>query len=262
MFEKEEEMTLSVLIPVRNEPECVAIIIKVLEALIDVPHELLVITDDPNDSTVPVIRSMSSRFSNLKHVENRSGRGVLNAVRAGVMSARGKYVMIYAADEIGPVLAIPKMLEWMDRGCDFVSGTRYAKGGRRYGGSWIGHVLSRTANAIFNLMTATALSDCTTGLKIFRKEVFEKFDLSASGAGWSFAFDMAISAQVMKLKIAEVPIVSIDRLFGGVSSMRLLPWIRSYIRCFIKGLRALPPWHSPKPHLTLLPCKDNDSIFH
>lgn len=255
------EILLSILIPVRNEPECVAIIVRVLEALIEVPHELLLVTDDPSDSTVPVIQSMSHNFKNLRHVENPLGRGVLNAVCSGVKVARGQYVLIYAADEIGPVLAIPKMLDWMERGCDFVSGTRYAKGGKRYGGSWIGHVLSRTANAMFNLFTATALSDCTTGLKIFRKELFDRFDLRSSGTGWSFAFDMAIAAQVMNLKIAEVPIVSIDRLFGGVSSMRLVPWIRSYIRCFIKGVRALPPWRTPRPCLNLLH-KDDYSILN
>lgn len=240
---------VSVLIPVRNEPECISIIVKVLEALLDVPHELLVITDEPQDSTIPTIGLLTQKFPNLKHIQNLRGRGVLNAVCAGVAASHGKYAMIYAADEIGPVLAIPKMLALMEKGCDFVSGTRYAKGGKRYGGSKIGHFLSRSANSLFNLFTATALSDCTTGLKIFRRELFSQFDLSQAGTGWSFAFDMAIQAQVLGMRLGEVPIVSIDRLFGGESSMRLIPWIRSYIKCFIKGVKILPPWRSPKPQL-------------
>ncbi len=253
---EENKTLLSILIPVRNEPESILIIVKVLEALVEVPHELLIVTDNPTDTTVPVIQSLSQKYKNVNHVQNIMGKGVLNAVRSGIEAARGKYVLIYAADEIGPVLAIPKMLDLMKKGCDFVSGTRYAKGGKRYGGSLIGHLLSRTANAMFNLATATALSDCTTGLKIFRRHLFHKFDFKSAGSGWSFAFDMAIAAQVMGWKIGEVPIVSIDRLFGGASSMRLVPWVRSYISCFLKGLKALPPWHSPKPRLNLLPCQD------
>lgn len=245
------EIQLSVLIPVRNEPESIFVITRVLEALLEFPHELLIITDDPSDKTIPVINDLRQKFANVKHVQNQFGRGALNAVRAGVQAAIGKYVMIYAADEIGPVLAIPKMLEMMEKGCEFVSGTRYAKGGKRYGGSMIGHILSRTANALFNLATATALSDCTTGLKMFRREIFDRFDFQNPGTGWSFAFHMAIEAQVMRLKIAEVPIVSIDRLFGGQSSMRLIPWIRSYLKYFFRGLRRLPPWHSPKPRLEI-----------
>lgn len=244
-------MLLSVLIPVRNEPESVSVIGRVLESLLEFPHELLFITDDAADRTIPVLRDLSQKFQSIKHVENKLGRGALNAVRAGANAAKGKYIMIYAADEIGPVLAIPKMLDLLEKGCEFVSGTRYAKGGKRYGGSLIGHILSRTANALFNLATATALTDCTTGLKMFERGIFERFSFDKGGTGWSFAFDMAIQAQVMGLKLGEVPIVSIDRLFGGQSSMKLIPWIRSYLRCFSRGMKELPPWRSPKPRLEM-----------
>jgi glycosyltransferase involved in cell wall biosynthesis len=243
---------LSVLIPVRNEPESAFIIGRVLESLLEFPHELLFITDDASDQTVPVIRDLSQKFPNIRHVENQFGRGALNAVRAGAAVAKGKHLMIYAADEIGPVLAIPKMLELLEKGCEFVSGTRYAKGGKRYGGSLLGHILSRSANALFNIVSSTALTDCTTGLKMFQKGVFDRFTFDPKGTGWSFAFEMAIQAQVLGLKLGEVPIVSIDRLFGGQSSMRLLPWIRSYLRCFSRGTQQLPPWYSPRPRLEII----------
>lgn len=251
-FEREDliiqnDITLSILLPVRNEPESVAIIVKVLNALVEVPHELVIITDDPNDTTIPIINTLTKRFLNVKHVSNQNGIGVLNAVRAGVSEAKGKYILIYAADEIGPVLSIKNMLNLLDLGCDLVSGTRYAKGGKRYGGSFIGHILSRTANSLFNLLSATVLTDCTTGLKMFRKSIFDNFNLKNSGKGWSFAFQMAISAQVLGYNVGETPIVSIDRLFGGKSTFRLLPWALSYAKCFIMGLRKLPFWHKPKP---------------
>ena len=82
-------------------------------------------------------------------MHNTRGRGILNALRAGVEAAQGKYVLIFAADEVGPVLAIDDMIALMDAGCEFVSCTRYAHGGRRLGGSWIGGVLSRLANRLF-----------------------------------------------------------------------------------------------------------------
>jgi dolichol-phosphate mannosyltransferase len=247
-MESQKELILSVLMPVRNDETSVAVIVKVLNALVNVSHELLVVTDDPLDTTIPVIEHLSLTYKNLRHISNKEGIGVLNAVKAGVKAAKGKYVLIYAADEMGPVLAIDDMLTLMDSGCDFVSGTRYSKGGKRYGGSIIGHLLSRVANSLFNFVSATALTDCTTGLKIFRRELFEKFELTP-GSGWSFAFQMAISAQRMGLRIGEVPIVSIDRLFGGQSTFKLIPWICSYSRGFVMGVFKLPPWYSPKPIL-------------
>ena len=53
---------------------------------------------------------------------------------------------------------------------DFVSSTRYSKGGKRLGGSLIGSILSRTANKLFNLLSNVPLTDCTTGIKLFKKK--------------------------------------------------------------------------------------------
>jgi dolichol-phosphate mannosyltransferase len=240
---------LSVIVPVRNDAPSVEVMVRVLSAIIDRPHEILVVYDDLKDTSIPVIERLRPRFAQLRGVHNAAMRGVLPALRAGIAAARGRYVMIFAADEIGPVLAIDRMLGLMDKGCDFVSATRYSGGGRRYGGSLIGHALSRTANALFTLCSATALTDCTTGIKMFRREIFGRLGVVGIGAGWSCAFEMAIRAQAMDLKVGEVPIVSIDRLFGGESTFQPIPWIVAYLKIFAWGVRALPPWHSPRPRL-------------
>jgi glycosyltransferase involved in cell wall biosynthesis len=244
------EIVLSVVLPVRNDAPSVNVMVKILTVMIEVPCELVVVYDDPDDTAVPVIAGLQAKYPNLRGLLNQP-RGVLNAVRSGVAAARGRYILIYAADEIGPVLAIGRMLDLMNRGCDFVSATRYKGGGRRYGGSLIGHVLSRTANMLFCWVSATALSDCTTGIKMFRRELFAAFPFSNDAGGWSFAFEMAIRAQLMGLKLSEVPVVSIDRLFGGRSTFRPIPWIISYSKWFIWGVRKLPPWYRPRPRLAI-----------
>jgi hypothetical protein len=60
---------------------------------------------------------------------------------------------------------------------------------------------------------------------------------------------MAIEAQLLDLRLGEVSVVSIDRLFGGQSTFRPLPWILSYSRWFVYGMRRLPPWRRPRPKL-------------
>ncbi|KPK77672.1 MAG: hypothetical protein AMJ79_02380 [Phycisphaerae bacterium SM23_30] len=42
----------------------------------------------------------------------------------------------------------------------------------------------------------------------------------------------------MQLKLGEVPIISIDRLYGGKSTFRLGPWFLEYLRWFLWGV-----WH-------------------
>lgn len=230
---------LSIVIPVRNEGINLKIMFKLLNAVVEVPYEVIVVYDQPDDETIPVIAELSARHDCLKGVQNTLGSGVINALKAGVGAAEGRYVLIFAADEVGPVLAIDDMLELMDGGCEFVACTRYAHGGRRLGGSWIGHLLSRIANSMFNVIAGGVMTDSTTGIKMFRHEIFPRLELSANPVGWAVAFEMAIKAQVLGLKIGEVPIVSIDRLFGGTSTFRLGSWIVEYSQWFYWGFKEL-----------------------
>lgn len=229
--------TLSIVMPVRNEGLNLRIMLKILSAVVDVSHEVLVVIDHPHDTSVPVVESLSSGYPQLRLVRNEAGRGVLNALRAGVAAATGRYVLIFAADEVGPVLAIDDMLALMDEGCEFVSCTRYAHGGRRLGGSWIGGKLSRAANRLFCTLAGSRLSDATTGIKMFRRDLFEKLDLEAKPVGWAVAFELGIKAQLAGLQLGEVPIVSIDRLYGGTSTFRLGPWTVEYLKWFLWGMR-------------------------
>jgi dolichol-phosphate mannosyltransferase len=230
---------LSIVMPVRNEGLNLRIMLKILNAVVEVPHEVLVVVDERDDASVPVVESIAPHYAKLAIVHNTRGAGVLNALRAGVDAAQGKYILIFAADEVGPVLAIDDMIALMDAGCDFVSCTRYAHGGRRLGGSWIGGLLSRTANRAFRYFSGSQLTDATTGIKMFTRDVFDRLVLEARPVGWAVAFEFAIKAQLAGLRLGEVPIVSIDRLYGGKSTFRLGPWMIEYFRWFIWGLRRL-----------------------
>lgn len=230
---------LSILLPVRNEGVNLKILLKILKAIMEIPHEVLVIYDHPDDDSVPVVESMRQTYPELQSVYNNQGRGVLNALKAGVEQASGDAILIFAADEVGPVLAIEDMIQLMDEGCDLVSCTRYAHGGRRLGGSWIGGTLSRFANFLFGWFAGVALTDATTGIKMFRKSLWQRFQFKAKPVGWAFAFEMAILAQLENFQLGEVPIISIDRLYGGKSTFKLIPWAVEYLRFFFWGTLKL-----------------------
>jgi dolichol-phosphate mannosyltransferase len=232
-----EPCTLTVLMPVRNEGINLPIMLRMLRAIVDVPYEVLVVHDSPDDETLGAI-SEAGPGQPVRSVHNTLGAGVVNAIRAGAAAATGRYVLVFAADEVGPVLAIEDMLALMEQGCEFVSCTRYAHGGRRLGGSLVGGVLSRAANRLFHWMAGSVLTDCTTGIKMFRRDQFGRLGLESRPVGWAVAFEMAIKAQLLGLRLGEVPIVSIDRLYGGKSTFRLGPWTNEYFRWFAWGL-----WH-------------------
>jgi glycosyltransferase involved in cell wall biosynthesis len=229
---------LSILLPVRNEGINLRIMLKILRAVVDEPHEVLVVYDSLDDDSIPVVEEARKIYPELRGVQNTMGRGVVNAIRAGVAVSGGDVILIFAADEVGPVLAIEDMIALVREGCDFVSCTRYAHGGRRLGGSIVGAILSYCANWLFHRLCSSPFTDATTGIKMFRKEIFPLLKLESPPVGWTVAFEMAIKAQQAGLLLGEVPIVSIDRLYGGESTFRVGPWVLEYSRWFLWGMRA------------------------
>jgi dolichol-phosphate mannosyltransferase len=243
-----EAPLLTILLPVRDEEMNLRVMLRIIRTVLEYPHEVLVIHDSPDDKSIPIVVEMGAKYPGLRLVHNQRGRGVINAIRAGVAEARGDIVTILCADDTGPVLVVDDMLALMGQSCDFVSVTRYAHGGRRLGGSLVGGALSRTANWLFYRVARSPFTDATTGGKMFRKSVFERFGLESRPIGWGFAFEMAIKAQHLGLGLGEVPLVSIDRLFGGQSSFKLGPWLVEYLRWFFWGLRkaiAKRTWRRP-----------------
>lgn len=244
---------LTILIPVRNEGVNIPIMLKILDAIIDVRYEILVIYDSANDDTIPAVKKLKSRYPFVSLVRNNLGKGVVNALKSGIREAQGKYLLIFAVDEIGPVLAISDMIKLMDEGCDLVSCTRYAYGGRRLGGSFIQGLLSRLGNNLFRIISGTSLTDSTTGIKMFRKDMFNIISLQSKPVGWAVVFEMAVKAQAAGLKLGEVPIISIDRLYGGKSTFNLGPWLKEYIRWFIWGIVRLHSFKKKKKHQISIP---------
>ena len=208
--------------------------------MVDTTHEVLVVYDIPDDDSIPAVRQFQKRYSGLKLVHNKLGRGVINAIKAGVNDAVGHYVLIIAADDIGPALIISDMLSLMDDGCDLVNATRYAHGGRNIGGSIMSRFLSRAANKLFHALSGCGLTDPTLGVKMFRRSTFSQISLESKPVGWAVSFEFAIKAQAAGWNLGEVPLISLNRVYEkGKSSFRLGPWVVEYTKWFIWGLREL-----------------------
>lgn len=226
---------LSIIIPVRNEGVNLKLLLKILISVLEFPHEILVVYDSQEDDSIPVVKKLQKSYSNIKLIHNILGNGVANAIKSGIKESFGDYLLIFAADEIGPVLAIEDMIFLMNKGCDLVSCTRYAYGGKRLGGSLIQAILSKIGNRLFQIIIGTALTDSTTGIKMFRRQIFDQIELE-SQLGWAVLFELTIKSQILQKKLGEVPIISIDRLYGGKSSFRVYPWLKEYTKWFIYGL--------------------------
>ena len=89
---------LAIVLPVYNEGEAVEPVLRALSAGVYTAHELVVVYDFDADTTVPVVERLRTEIPGLRGLRNDLGRGVLNAMKAGIAGTTAPYVLISMAD--------------------------------------------------------------------------------------------------------------------------------------------------------------------
>lgn len=233
-------MSLTIILPIHNEKESLPIMIRLLNSTLKIKHEILAIYEDDKDNAKSIGQELMKEIEEFKIIKNKYGRGVRFSIQTGIDLAKYDTIFITAVDEIFPIISIEAMYqEIFIKNFDFVSGTRYSKGGARLGGSIIGSFLSRFSNFIFNKLTKSQLTDFTTGIKMMKKQVWNSIEFNSKPIGWAFAFELSIKAIIANYKVCEIPFKSVDRLFGGKSTFKVGSWTLEYLKWFFYGILKL-----------------------
>src|SRR4030042_2048076 len=104
-----KSMKLSIVMPVYNEGKVIKETLKRVESAIKIPHELLIIYDMDQDTTIDPVKRIQKKIPQVKLVKNVYGRGALNALKTGLDKAKGDPVCIMMAD----LTDDPKVLNYM-----------------------------------------------------------------------------------------------------------------------------------------------------
>jgi dolichol-phosphate mannosyltransferase len=233
-------MSLTIILPIHNEKESLPIMIRLLNSTLKIKHEIIAVYEDDKDNAKSIGQELMKEIEEFKIIKNKYGRGVRFSIQTGIDLAKYDTIFITAVDEIFPIISIETMYqEIFIRNFDFVSGTRYSKGGARLGGSIIGSFLSRLSNFIFNKLTKSQLTDFTTGIKMMKKQVWNSIEFNSKPIGWAFAFELSIKAIIANYKVCEIPFKSVDRLFGGKSTFKVGAWTLEYLKWFFYGILKL-----------------------
>jgi dolichol-phosphate mannosyltransferase len=109
---------------------------------------------------------------------------------------------------------VPEMLAACET-ADLVIGSRYLTGVNVVNWPMSRLLLSWCANKYAKFVSGLPIHDCTAGFKCFRREVLEKIDLDRIAAsGYGFQIELHYKAWKKGFKLAEVPIVFVDRRAG------------------------------------------------
>ena len=221
---------LTVVMPVWNEGERVALTLRAFAAAVHAPFELLVVHDMPEDTTVPVVEALAAEIPGLRAYRNNLGRGVLNAMKAGIAAARAPYVLITMADGSDEYANVDRMVALAREGADLVAASRYMRGGRQLGGPRLKRLLSRTAGLTLHWFAGVPIHDATNNFKLYSRRFLEATTIE-SEAGFELALELSVKATLQRRRLAEVPTTWRDRT-GGESRFRLRKWLPHYLRWY------------------------------
>lgn len=194
-------MTLSVIIPVRNERDTILEVIERVRAVdVGAPKELIVVDGASTDGT----RELLELVRDIVLIPEEEARGKGAAVRAGIERATGEVVVIQDADlELDPAV-FPSMLALIESGqSDVVYGVRFARG--RGAAPWPSYLGNRAFSLLASALFLQPINDILTAYKMMRTEVARSLPLTCRG----FDLDAEITCRLMKAgyRIAQVPVV-------------------------------------------------------
>lgn len=221
---------LSIVLPVYNEGEAVEPILRRLASAVKTPHELVVVYDFDEDSTVPVVDRLAGDIPNLRGLRNDLGRGVLNAMKAGIAGTTTPYVLISMADGSDEPEIVDRMVELAKGGADVVAASRYMKGGRQIGGPPIKRLMSRVAGLTLHWFARVPTHDATNNFKLYSRRFLDSTTIEST-AGFELALELTVKATLARRGIAEVPTTWRDRT-AGASNFKLRKWLPHYLHWY------------------------------
>ena len=208
--------SLSVIVPVYNERNTVAEVVRRMRAVeLPLEREIVVVDDGSTDGTRQVLAQLADSTVHVVLHDRNQGKGA--AVRTGLAQVTGDLVLIQDADLEYDPDDWPKLLAPALKGrARVVYGSRFT-GERRnmLFAHWVGNrFLSLVTNVLYN----TTLSDMETCYKLFDRDVIQHIALHAQ----RFDFEPEVTAKVLRqgIRIYEVPISYSGREFDEGKKIR------------------------------------------
>jgi dolichol-phosphate mannosyltransferase len=181
---------------------------------------ILIVDDNSPDGTAELVQEMQMQFKNV-HItqgdKNGLGAAYIRGMNFALNALKADAILEMDADFSHKPEDVPRLMNALEKGADFVIGSRYAKGGsipKEWGllrrlNSWYGNVVARYVCGIYRVR------DCTAGFRAIRATLLDQIDLShLKVRGYVFQVALLFEAILRKASIIEIPVQFVDRIHG------------------------------------------------
>jgi len=229
-----------IIIPTYNERENLK---KLIPSLMDVSKNIknykthiTVCDDNSPDGTAQLVTDLAKEHKNL-HILLGPKHGLGVAYQRGfryAMQHNFDVIVMMDADLSHPPSLLPRMLAEIDKGYDFVIGSRYIPGGATPDWSLRRRLISFTGNFFARIVGGMySVHDCTSGYRALRVDKLRKINFrDLATRGYAFMTTLLYEMYMSGAKIKEVPLIFYDRKIGQT---KLKP--RDMVEFFINSFR-------------------------
>jgi glycosyltransferase involved in cell wall biosynthesis len=196
---------VSVLIPVYNEENTIAVVVRKVLALGGLVKEVVIVDDGSTDGTARVVEDLAKQEPVVRFFRIQKNQGKTAAIRLALTQATGEIVIIQDADNEYDPAEIPDVVSpILDGHADVVYGSRFLTRKASRVLYFYHYLANRFLTFLSNLFTNRNMTDIETGYKAFRAGVITPLRLTSSG----FGLEIEITAMICKTHVRtyEVPI--------------------------------------------------------
>lgn len=222
---------VSVVVPAYNEGDDIVPFLDRMFEVIALPCEVLVVYDSPDDATAPVVANYADKEPRLCPVLNGYGPGPANAIRYGIDHASAPTVVVTMADGSDDPRQIDELTRLVERGVVVAAASRYMAGGQQVGGPALKSLVSRLAGKSLHWLARVGTRDATNSFKAYSRDFVRQVGID-SRSGFEIGLELTAKARRLRLPVAEVPTIWLDRA-SGVSNFKFAAWIPRYLRWYL-----------------------------
>lgn len=222
---------VSVVVTAYNEGEAIVPFLDRLLEGIQLPCEVLVVFDSPDDTTAPWVEKYQRSDPRVEPVLNTYGNGPARAIRFGFDQAVADVVVVTMADGCDDPFQIDSLVRLVERGVVVAAASRYMRGGMQIGGPFLKSTLSRLAGRSLYLLARVGTRDATNSFKAYSADFVRSVGIESDG-GFEVGLELVAKARRYRLPVAELPTIWLERT-QGQSNFKLGSWIPHYLKWYL-----------------------------
>jgi dolichol-phosphate mannosyltransferase len=215
-------MKIVILIPTYCEVDNIAKLIPEIKlATKNLQHEvtILVVDDTSPDGTGKAVLDLMKQDKKIQLLTGEKkgyGAAIIRGVNYSISKLKAEVIVTMDADFSHQPKDLPRLINEIEKGSDFVIGSRYVKGGKIKNWSPWRYFLSGLGNFVARkVLGLSKVFDCTAGYRVFQTDLVKKIGLSSIKAnGYGFLVWFLYSCHRNGAKIKEVPVEFVDRTAG------------------------------------------------